>query len=135
AEIPANAEQDQRKPELPELQARQTNDPGTHQEQQADGNHLVLAETRNQMTGQEAWRIHRNHMPGDAKRGFIGRETTADHGKWRAHHDKIHQSKRADAADDRRNEALLRHDLDERPRELLDLRCAIAAATFSWSQE
>ena len=115
-EVPAEAEQHQRGPEMRHREAGYAGGRGEHDQAQADAGDALDAEARDQPAGEEARRIHRQHVPLDAERGVVDRMAAADHGERRRGHQHVHHGVARHAAGDGDDEARHAHDLAQRPR-------------------
>ena len=82
---------------------------------QARRHHAAQPEAQDQRAGEEARRIHADHMPLDAERGLADRMIAHHHGKRRRGHQQIHHRIARKPAGRRYDEARLAHDLAERP--------------------
>src|SRR3546814_3995488 len=63
AEVPAEAEQDQTPPEMPDLLPQEPGDGGRGEQRETDGHDTWSTEARDQSPREEARRIHGDHMP------------------------------------------------------------------------
>ena len=79
------------------------------------GRDTQQAEAQDQVAGEEARRIHAEHVPLDAERRLGHRMAAADHGERRRRHDQVHHDIAHDAAGDGDDEQWLAHDHRERP--------------------
>jgi len=63
AEIPANAQQNKRHPEMGQAQSRQANGRGHGDQDQSNRGDGGLAKTLDQFARDETWPVHGQHMP------------------------------------------------------------------------
>ena len=89
------------------------------QQRQAERDDPEHAEPHDQAAGDEARRVHAEHMPLDAERGVRDRMAAADHGDRRRGHHQVHDDVADDAAGDRGDEQRLPRDLRQRPAGIL----------------
>src|SRR5690606_4380766 len=114
-EVPADTEQDERQPELPQRDPGKRHDAASDEENEARRNDALLAETCDQVAGKEARAEHGYDMPGDAEGRLIRRKAAAHHGKRSPSHYEAHQRERSDATEEGGEKARARDDLHERP--------------------
>ena len=80
---------------------------GDDDEGEAEGGDALDAEAGNQRAGDEARRVHAEHVPLQAERGVGDRMIAHDHGERRRGHHHVHHRIGRDAAGDRHDEARL----------------------------
>ena len=92
AEEDREGRQDQRHPEVPEVESCERYRARSASQEQADGGDPLLAEARNQAAGEEAGHEHRQHVPLDAERRVVDRMAVPDHRHRRGGHHESHQA-------------------------------------------
>ena len=95
AEVPADAEQDQRHPEIARASMPESADHARRPPSSAMPTAMIgsLPKRAISAAGEEARREHREHVPLDAERGVVLAEAAGDHGERRRGHHQAHHAR------------------------------------------
>ena len=105
AEVPADAQQDQRDIKVLKLHALQGHDASQTQNGDADAHDLFDAKARNQVAGEKGRREHRQHVTCHDIPGLRLIVSTPHNGQRRGGHHKVHQRIRYHRTDHRDRDA------------------------------